>query len=157
MENWRENQEIIVMEGRIKVPYTWAAGEVGTRYLETLRDQRKFMGTRCPRCEIVYHPPRRNCPDCFEECEDWVELGSQGELQSYTVVRRHHPQLSPLPLPFAYGIIKLDGADTGFLHILSDFQEGELAVGSRVEAVFAEEREGNIRDVLFFRPVKGVD
>ncbi len=156
MEDWREGQEILVLEGRIKVPYRWAAGEVGTRYLQALRDERKFLGTRCPGCGIVYHPPRRNCPDCFAECSEWVELGSAGTLETYTVVRRQHPQLASLPLPYGYGVIRLDGADTGFLHLLYEFEEGGLATGMRVEAVFADEREGRILDVRYFRPAKGV-
>lgn len=157
MDDWRAGQEIVVMDGRIKVPYRWAAGEVGTRYLTALRDEMKFLGTRCPSCGTVYHIPRRNCPDCFEECSEWVELGLSGTLETYTVVRKHHPRLCPLPLPFGYGIIKLEGADTGFLHLLHEFEEGELAVGSRVEAVFCGERDGNILDVAYFRPSKGVE
>ena len=156
MEDWRKEQELVVMEGRIKVPYRWFAGEAGTRYFESLRDERKFLGTRCGECGKVYHIPRRNCPECFAECPEWVELGSRGTLETYTVVRRHHPQLSPLPLPFGYGIIKLEGADTGFLHLLSEFEEGGLTSGMEVEAVFAEEREGKVLDVRYFRPAKGV-
>lgn len=157
MGDWREEQELLVMEGRIKVPYRWFAGLTGTRYLEALRDERKFLGTRCPKCDIVYHLPRRNCPDCFEECSEWVELAPRGRLTTYTVVRRHHPQLSPLPPPFGYGIIKLEGADTGFLHLLAEFEEGELARGLEVEAIFREEREADMLAVKYFRPVKGVE
>lgn len=156
MEDWRDGQEILVMDGRIKVPYSWSAGEVGTRYLESLRDDKRFLGTRCPACKTVYHVPRMHCPDCFEECAEWVELGSEGTLVTYTVVRKHHPQLSPLETPFGYGIIKLDGASTGFLHLLSQFEDGGLVAGARVEAVFADERTGSIMDVAWFRPVKGV-
>jgi uncharacterized OB-fold protein len=157
MGDWRDGQEIIVMDGRIKVPYRWAAGEVGTKYLASLRDDKKFLGTRCPKCDKVYHVPRRNCPDCFEECSEWVELGSSGILEAYTIVRKHHPQLCPLPLPFGYGVIRLEGADTGFLHLLYDFKEGQLRSGIRVEAVFADEPDGNILDVKYFRPAEEVE
>jgi len=156
MEDWRDGQEILVMDGRIKVPYNWSAGETGTRYLESLRDDKRFLGTRCQTCKIVYHIPRMHCPDCFEECAEWVDLGSEGTLVTYTVVRKAHPQLAPLETPFGYGVIKLDGATTGFLHLLSEFDDGGLASGARVEAVFAEERTGSIMDVAYFRPVKGV-
>ena len=152
MEDWRTNQELLVMNGRIKVPYEWAAGEVGSRYLCSLRDEKKILGTACPNCKIVYHIPRRNCPDCLEECTKWVELGNTGSLVSYTVVRRYHPTLAPLPLPYGYGVIKLDGADTGFLHLLYEFEEGQLSAGMKVEAVFAEERDAQILDVKYFRP-----
>ncbi len=156
MEDWRTNQDILVMNGRIKVPYLWSAGEIGTTYLNSLKDEMKFKGTRCPRCNIVYHLPRRNCPDCFEECTEWVELGDAGTLVSFTIVREHHPQLSPLPLPFGYGIIKLDGADTGFVHLLYEIEGKALALGSRVNAVFADERQGSILDCSYFRPAREV-
>jgi uncharacterized protein len=156
MDDWREAQEVLVMDGGIKVPYSWSAGETGTTYLESLRDDKKFLGTRCPECGIVYHIPRRNCPDCFSECAEWVELGSSGELVTYTITRKHHPQLSPLKGVFGYAVIKLDGADTGFVHLISEFDESQLAKGARVEAVFAGEREGSILDVRYFRPVKAV-
>ena len=156
MDDWRQSQEVLVMDGRIKLPYSWSAGEVGTSYLESLRDNQKFLGTRCPECGIVYHIPRMHCPDCFTECERYVELASVGELVTFTVARRPHPRLAPLEGLFGYGIIKLDGADTGFLHLLAEFEEGELETGARVEAVFAEERDGSVLDVRYFRPVKGV-
>ena len=157
MEDWRESQEILVMDGRIKVPYTWSAGEVGTTYLESLRDEKRFLGTKCPECGIVYHIPRMHCPDCFAACEEWVELAPRGELVTYTIARRHHPQLSPVEGLFGYGVIKREGADTGFLHLIGEFAEGELASGMTVEAVFADEREGRMLDVRYFRPAKGVE
>lgn len=154
MEGGKKGQEIVVMEGRIKIPYRWAAGETGTRYLQALRDEGRFLGMRCPDCEVVYHPPRRHCPDCGAECAQWVELGRRGTLLTYTVVRRHHPQLAPLAPPFAYGIIRLEGAETGFLHLLHEFAEGELRAGMEVEAVFAAEREGSMLDVKHFNLVE---
>lgn len=156
MEDWRESQEIVVLEDRIKAPYRWAAGEVGTRYLQALGDEREFLGTRCPECGIVYHPPCRSCPDCMRECEEGVELGSKGVLLSYVAVHRYHPQFPPLDLPFGYGIIRLEGADTGFLHLLREFEEGELKAGLQVEAVFAAERAGSVLDVRYFRPRREV-
>ncbi|MBU1670807.1 MAG: Zn-ribbon domain-containing OB-fold protein [Actinobacteria bacterium] len=155
-EDWRDSQEILVMDGRIKVPYAWSAGEVGTTYLESLRDAERFLGTRCPVCGIVYHLPRMHCPDCFEACPEWVELESTGTLVTWTIARRPHPALSPLAPPFGFGVIRLDGADTGFLHLLYGFGVGSLRSGMRVEAVFARERTGSILDVSHFRPSREV-
>lgn len=157
MAKWRETQELIELDGRIKVPYLWSAGEVGTRYLTALSEEKKFFGTRCPNCKIVYHVPRRNCPDCFEECGEWVELGPVGVVEAFTVVRRHHPQLAPLPLPFGFGVIKLEGADTGFLHLISEFEDDQLTSGMTVEPVFDDEAEPGIMAVAYFRPYKGVE
>jgi uncharacterized OB-fold protein len=55
--------------------------------------------------------------------------------------------------PFAYALIKLDGADTGFLHVLGEVDPGKIREGMRVEAVFAEERKGSPLDIAYFRPI----
>jgi uncharacterized OB-fold protein len=56
--------------------------------------------------------------------------------------------------PFAYGIILLDGASTGMVHFLGEVDSEEIKPGMRVEAVFKEERIGDILDIRYFRPVK---
>jgi uncharacterized OB-fold protein len=57
-------------------------------------------------------------------------------------------------LPVAYGIIKLDGADTGFVHMLGEVDLDKIKIGMRVKAVFREdERKGNILDINYFKPV----
>ncbi len=156
MADWRDEVEPWVFESRIKVPYTWTAGETGSHYLLELKDNKRFLGTRCPKCNRVYHVPKRNCPDDFAECTEWVELGPLGTLRDFTIMRLAEPRMQPLEPPFAYGIIFLDGADTGFLHILYEYDEAELKEGLRVEPVFADERTGHILDVKYFRPAKGV-
>jgi len=52
----------------------------------------------------------------------------------------------------AYALVRLDGADTGFLHLLGEADTKGLRIGMRVEAVFGEERVGNILDIRYFRP-----
>ena len=54
--------------------------------------------------------------------------------------------------PFAFVLVKLDGADTALAHIVVDGHE-RVTVGARVEAVWAEERTGTIRDIARFRLV----
>jgi uncharacterized OB-fold protein len=56
--------------------------------------------------------------------------------------------------PFAYGIILLDGASTGMVHFLGEVDFEEIKPGIRVEAVFKDERIGDILDIRYFRPVK---
>ena len=54
--------------------------------------------------------------------------------------------------PFAFVLVKLDGADTAMAHVVKDDID-KLAVGVRVEAVWApdEERSGTIWDIACFR------
>ena len=153
MNKWLETVEPLIYESRIKVPYTWSVGETGSRFLIGLRDRKKIFGTRCLKCDKVYLPPRKNCGQCFSENLEWVELGSQGALITYTIVR-YESSTTPIKPPFAYGMILLDGASTGLVHLLGEVELEEIKTGMRVEAVFKDERIGDILDIRYFRPVR---
>ena len=51
--------------------------------------------------------------------------------------------------PFAYALIKLDGADLGFLHLIKQDLE-KIKNGLRVKAIFKAERVGHILDIDSF-------
>ena len=62
--------------------------------------------------------------------------------------------VQPLAASFFYGIIELDGADTRLPHFIGDTDGKEPHIGMRLQAVFKEERAGNMLDILYFKPVK---
>ncbi len=150
MASWLENEEILTRKGQIAMPYAWSVGEVGSRFLVGLRDEKRILGNRCDKCGATYVPPRKNCGVCFHDLPDdgWREVGPEGVVTSCTVVREDSP-LAPAKAPFAYVIVKLDGADVGFMHVVRDNLE-KLAVGVRVAARFREAREGSILDIDSF-------
>jgi uncharacterized protein len=154
MQSWLDEAEALVYSGRIKVPYRWWVGETGSRFFVALRDEMKILGTYCEKCKLVFVPPRKTCGRCFHPQMAWREVGRQGSLTTWTVPR-YREDMHPLEPPFAFGVVKLDGADTGLTHLVGEFREGELRSGIRVEAVFREKREGNILDIRYFRPVRG--
>jgi len=142
------------MDQRIKVNSTYYAGRMGSLFYTTLRDEKRILGVKCETCSLVFWPPRTTCGRCFSKLEekDLVEIGPQGTLQTFTHV--HYPEpIHPCRAPFAYGIVKLDGADSGIAHFI-EAGEKRLAVGMRVEPVFAPERKGNILDILYFKPIE---
>ena len=151
--DWKEDVKEMVYQGRIKVPYTWTVGEVGSRFFIELRDKKKIWGDKCPRCGTVFVPPRKVCSKCYSNIGEWVEVGTKGTLLTFTVVR-YKNNLQSRDAPFAYGIIKLDGADTGLLHLLGEVDLEQINIGMRVEAVFGEDRKGEILDIKYFRPLK---
>jgi uncharacterized OB-fold protein len=51
------------------------------------------------------------------------------------------------------GIIKLDGASTGLMHLLGEVDLNSIGVGMRVKAVFRDERQGNYLDIKYFKPL----
>ncbi|RJP66971.1 MAG: Zn-ribbon domain-containing OB-fold protein [Candidatus Abyssobacteria bacterium SURF_17] len=145
--------EEMVLKGKIKVPYTWYVGECASRFYVELRDNKRIFGTKCAKCNKVIVPPRSSCGKCFVPITEWVEVKDTGVVQTYTVVHYAVPGIQPLKPPYAYGIIKLDGADTGFVHVIVGADLTALKAGTRVKAVFKEERQGNMLDIQYFTPV----
>jgi len=145
--------EPLVVEGKLEIPFKYYAGAQASKFFTELRDNKKILGVRCAKCKKVYFPPRTTCTWCFSKLDELVELGTQGELLSYTVVH-YSESIHPVKAPFVYGIIKLDGADTGLAHLIGEVNFDDLRIGMRVEAVFRKERKGNILDIEYFKPVQ---
>ena len=132
--------------------YSASAGAVRSEFLLCLRDQQKIMGTRCSICGRVYIPARSVCLECYEDMKEWVEVSKRGVLETYTIVYQQSP-IVPFDTPFTMGVIKLDGADTGLVHRVAEVELAQIRIGMRVEAVFADSPKGDIRDILYFKPI----
>lgn len=147
-----EAEPIIARQPSVLSEAIYDVGTIDSRFFAELRDNKKIMGIKCPTCNRVYVPPRVVCKECFHELKEWVEVSSRGTLLTYTVIPE--PGIhQPMQPPYAIGIIQLDGADTGLIHCIGEAEFGQLRVGMRVRAVFKEEREGNILDIKYFRPL----
>ncbi len=120
-----ENVEPVLVEGRIKISYRWPAGRIGGRFLDVLRKEGRFVGLRCPRCRKVTVPPRPRCAVCRLPSEDWVTVGPQGYVTTWT--RRPRG---------IFALVRLDGADTAILHRLVDVDEPHS--GLRVAPVLGD-------------------
>jgi hypothetical protein len=143
--------EPMVHKGVINIPYNWWAGDTASKFFIAIRDDQKILGTKCSKCSRVFVPPRKSCPICFIANKEWVNVSDVGFVQAFTVARR---QLAALPkkVPICFGLIKLEGADTALLHYLGDVDPTNIKIGMRVKARFAEERDGKITDIEYFRP-----
>ena len=147
-----EKVEPLITEFPVFLGYTTYAGPIRSKFLTELRDNKKIMGTRCPTCNQVYVPAKPNCVKCQTTLDEWVNVSDKGTLVTYAVVRSPDP-LYPKEAPFAYGIIQLDGADTGLVHFLGETDLDNIKTGMRVQAVFKEERTGSILDIDYFKPL----
>jgi uncharacterized OB-fold protein len=147
-----KDADAFVYHGKIYIPDTYTAGAVGSRFLIELRDNKKIMGTKCPKCDLVFVPARSVCKYCFAQLDQWVEVSDKGTLLTYTVAGQANG-VQPVDPPIIYGIVQLDGASTGLVHMLSEVDFEKLAVGMRVKAVFKEERAGSILDIKYFAPL----
>ena len=147
-----EGLDVWIYHGQIYIPNTYSAGAVGSRFLIALRDKKRIMGTRCPTCNRVYVPARSICKDCYGQLDELVEVSDKGTLLTYTVCNQPNP-VQPVESPVIYGIIQLDGADTGFVHMLGEIDPEQIRIGMRVQAVFKNEREASILDIKYFKPL----
>ncbi len=151
-----EKEHIIIESGDAVQPFAYSVGMYGSKFFTEIRDNCRFMAVRCPKCKKVYIPPRAVCGDCFVEMNDWVEVGPKGMISTFTILRFAFidPETgAQKPVPYGYGFIKFDGADTLFQHYISVEDETKIKVGARVEPVFAKDRKGSIRDIEYFKVV----
>lgn len=136
--------------GELSVSFRYTPGVGNTAFFEALRDRGVFLGSRCDDCGVTYVPARIFCERCLAELDPSEECGPEGELVSWTVARMDVDD-GPLEEPVTYGLVRLDGADTVFLHRLIGLDDSPM-IGGRVRAVLAEERTGSIFDVEGFAP-----
>lgn len=130
------------------------AGKIGSIFYRKLRDEKKILGIRCAKCTKVFWPPRGTCGRCFSQLSEthMVEIGPNGTLETFTLVT-YSESVHPREAPFIYGIIRLDGADTGMAHFIDEVAFEQLMIGMRLKPVFAEDRNANILDIKYFKPL----
>ncbi len=152
MAQQNDNKDCLTFEGKLALPYSYFAGRVGSKFITTLRDKKMIMGVKCPTCNTVFIPPRQVCNRDFTDIRDnWVELGTTGTVTNFTVVCYDDKHL-PRKAPFVLALIKLEGADTPFVHILEEIKPGDVKIGMSVEAVFAAKTTNTILDIDHFKP-----
>jgi len=131
-------------------PYKHSTGEVIGRFLAGLQAQ-GIWGQRVAGQGVVVPPLGYSEADGSAGGE-WVEVKPTGVVTAVAVVREPIAGFHPADKPFAFVLVKLDGADTALAHVVRDGLE-RIRVGTRVEVVWATERTGTIRDIDCFRTV----
>ena len=99
----------------------------------------------------VYVPPLEFDPVTGAAPTDFVEVADRGSVLSWTWAAEPLPG-QPLDRPFAWVLVKLDGADTGMLHALDVPSPADVATGMRVQVRWTAEPVGQIRDIVCFEP-----
>lgn len=137
----------------MEFPYKHSTGETVGRFLAGLKEQKKIWGQRAAGQGVVV-PPLGYSEIDGSDAGEWVEVANTGVITAAARVDHPIERLHPSAKPFAFVLVKLDGADTGLAHIVTE-ELDRVAVGARVEAVFAadEARIGSIRDIAGFRVI----
>ncbi|GAB3263842.1 Zn-ribbon domain-containing OB-fold protein [Nocardioides dilutus] len=132
--------------------YTRSTGPVVGRFLTGLRDG-QILGGRTSEGTVVVPPPEYD-PVTHQQTEEFVEVADTGTVTSWTWVPEP-VKGQPFDRPFAFALVKLDGADTPLLHALDVSSPDEVRTGMRVKVRWREERVGDITDIACFEPDEG--
>ena len=142
--------EVLSQAFELGFTYTRSTGPVVGRFLTGLRD-RKIVGIKASDGRVIV-PPMEYDPDTAQELSEFVEVGQRGEIVSWCWVREPR-EAHPMEQPFAWAMIKLDGADIPMIHCVAAAAEDDIATGARVQAVWADETKGYITDIHCFELV----
>jgi uncharacterized OB-fold protein len=130
----------------LEFPYQRTTGPVLGAFLTGVRDGR-LLGSRIG--GRVLCPPMEYDPETAAPAEpDLVEVGPGGTVESWTWVA-HPTAKHPFAHPFAFALVRLDGADTALVHAVDAGSIDAMSTGMRVAAQYAAERRGAITDVWF--------
>jgi uncharacterized protein len=141
--------EILSQEFTLGYTYTRSTGPVVGRFLTGLRN-REFVGIKGSDGRVLM-PPMEYDPVDAAELSEFVSTADCGEVVSWSWVSQPR-DAHPSDKPFAWALIKLDGADTPMLHWVDAGDESAMATGMRVKARWAEQTKGFITDVNGFVP-----
>jgi uncharacterized OB-fold protein len=143
------------MENALSAPYVLeytyrrSLGPVLSRFLTGLKDKR-IEGVRTQAGRVLV-PPAEYDPDTGEATTEFVEVGQSGTVTTWSWVSEPRKN-QPLTRPFAWALVKLDGADTCMLHAVDAVTAAKMQTGMRVRARWKAERAGSIQDIACFEP-----
>jgi uncharacterized OB-fold protein len=149
----RDREAPAAWPGDLPVRNRYTFGIAGERFFRALKDEGRILGSRCPRCDVVYVPARAFCERCLHGLEEWIDVGSRGEVNTFTVLHAD-PDGSYRDTAEVIAFVRL--GDGGLVHRLGEIAPEEVTIGMSVEAVLKPqaERTGSILDIDYFRPVK---
>ena len=150
-----KDKTILFTEWDPNAQFAWDAGAAIGRYLHELKAGR-LMGVRCNHCRRTVIPPRNMCEWCFRPMDDWVPLPDTGVVNTFSLCYvawdMQYPDEPEIP-----AVIDIDGTQpaVGIMHLLGEVKPKAVEIGMKVQAVWkpAEEREGSILDIKYFKPM----
>jgi uncharacterized OB-fold protein len=141
--------DVLVAPNILEYPYTRTVGPVLGRFMTGLREGR-IEGVRGSDGRVIV-PPTEYDPVTSEPLDQFVEVGQAGVVTTWAWVNEPRAN-QPLDRPFAWALIRLDGADTALLHAVDAGDEARMSTGMRVRVKWRAERAGEIQDIACFVP-----
>ena len=133
----------------IEFDYTRSLGPVLSQFMTALAD-RRILGARGADGR-VHAPPFEYDPVSSDPPGDLVAVGPEGTVVSWSWMPEPLAG-QPLARPFAWALIRLDGADTAMLHAVDAGSATAMRTGLRVRPRWSASPAGGIRDIACFEP-----
>lgn len=133
----------------LEYPFRRTTGTVQGAFLTGLRDG-KVLGIRATDGRVLC-PPVEYDPVTGDEMDELVDLGITGTVTTWSWEPSPRPN-QPLDRPFAWALVRLDGADTTMLHAVDAGSPEAMSTGMAVRVRWAAERSGSITDIACFEP-----
>ena len=138
----------------IPLEFHYTAGVAGEEFRRELRDNGRFLVSKCSKCKSTYIPARMYCPSCFIEMKDQFPIDKPGYVYSFTSVNRDRSGVD-MEFPITVGLMKFEGVKGGIVHLLDVDDPDRVSIGMKVMPFLknSSERTGAITDILSFKPV----
>jgi len=141
--------EVLVATNVLEYPYTRTVGPVLGAFFTGLK-QGRIQGVRGADGRVLV-PPTEYDPVTGEDLDELVQVGQAGVVTTWAWVYQPRDK-HPLDRPFAWALVRLDGADTALLHAVDAGDPALMSTGMRVTVRWREERAGEIQDIACFEP-----
>jgi uncharacterized protein len=147
---------IEVVPYQMTLHYEHAFGPYYGRLFDEIKTNRRIMGVRSPTGDGAMIPPREICDITHKPTGTWVEVSQTGTVRAMSVIHLEFIGQKQPP-PYIYAEIMLDGASTRLIHNVAgiDMTRAKEIVkpGTRVRAVWRQERTGSLEDISHFEVI----
>jgi uncharacterized protein len=144
------SSDVLSAPHSIEYTYTRSTGPIIGAFLTGLRE-RRIIGVRGADGRVLV-PAVDYDPVTSDDLDELVEVADVGVVTSWFWNERPLAG-QPLDHPFAWALIRPDGADTSILAAVDVDDPARVSTGVRVKARWAQERVGSIRDLVCFEVV----
>jgi uncharacterized protein len=136
----------------IPLEYHYTGGVAGEEFRRELKENGRFLSSKCANCKTVYIPARMFCPSCFVEIKENNPLAKLGFVYSYTTVS-HNRAGEPLNEPLTLALVKFEGVKGGIVHRLQADQPNDVSFGMKVVPILKDQgqRTGALTDIIAFK------
>jgi uncharacterized OB-fold protein len=135
----------------IPLEFHYTAGVAGEKFRRELKENGRFLVSKCPKCKNSYVPARMFCPSCFVEINETRAIDGPGYVYSFTTVNRNRTGEPSEAVTLA--LIKFEGVEGGIVHRLEDNAADKVAFGMKVVPILRDEsdRTGALTDIVSFK------